>query len=308
MTDPSILSLEAFVAEARKTPPIPTAIIDATERNVIEAAVIAAKEGIITPILYGPKTIIEPVLNALGTRCCQIVHADTPDEAAEKGVEAVKAGQVRMLMKGHIHTADFLHPIIRDLRQSSRISHVFATEIPTYHKLLLVTDAAINISPNLMVKAAILQNAIDTARLLGIERPKAAALSAIEVINPQIPSTIDAACLSKMAQRKQIHGAIVDGPLAFDNAISAESAAIKQIDSPVAGDVDILLTPDLVSGNILYKDLEYLGSAKFAGVVIGAKVPAILTSRSGSAKELLTSASFGKLIDERQQKQKKTGQ
>lgn len=180
-----------------------------------------------------------------------------------------------------------------------RISHVFLADLKTYPKLLYITDAAININPDLSTKMHIVQNAVDFSRLLGVETPKVAALSAVEVVNPAIASTVDAACLAKMADRGQIKGAVVDGPLAFDNAISAESAEVKGIHSPVAGDVDILMVPDLVSGNILGKDLEYLAGAQMAGFVIGTKVPIILTSRSDPPRARLISCAVAALANYR---------
>jgi phosphate butyryltransferase len=203
-------------------------------------------------------------------------------------------------MKGHIHTDEFLHPILaHHLQGKKRISHVFLADLKAYPKLLYITDAAINISPDLTTKMHIVQNAVDLAILLGVTKPKVAALSAVEVVNPAIPSTIDAACLTKMAERGQIEGAIVDGPLAFDNAISAESARVKGIKSPVSGDVDILVVPDMVSGNILSKDLEYLASAQMAGLVVGTKVPIILTSRSDPPRARLISCAVAALASHR---------
>ncbi|MCX8049638.1 MAG: bifunctional enoyl-CoA hydratase/phosphate acetyltransferase [Methylohalobius sp.] len=199
-------------------------------------------------------------------------------------------------MKGWIHTDVLMHPVLQHLRTGRRVSHVFVAELPSYHKLLYITDAAIHIDPDLKQKAAIVQNAVDLARLLGIERPKVAALSSVEIVKPEIPSSVDAACLSKMAQRRQIQHAIVDGPLAFDNAISKEAARIKHIDSEVAGDVDILLVPDLDAGNILAKDLAYLANATLAGVVVGAKVPIVLPSRSDPPQGRLASCAIAVLM------------
>jgi phosphotransacetylase len=204
-------------------------------------------------------------------------------------------------MKGYLHTDEMLHAVLRretGLRTDRLLSHVFILEVPTYHKLLLITDAAINIHPGISEKASITQNAVDLARRIGVERPKVAALSSVETINPNIPSTIDAACLSKMADRGQIRGAIVDGPLAFDNAISAEAAADKAIDSPVAGDADILVVPDLDAGNILSKNLEYLASAKVAGIVMGAVAPMVLTSRSDPPRARVYSLALAGLLGE----------
>jgi phosphotransacetylase len=291
--------LDDLLAEAKALPPAVTAVVDAGERHVLEAAQQAAEAGLIEPLLIGRRDDIAPLQAELG---CDypILDAATPEAAAASGVQSVKDERVKLLIKGHLHTAEFLHPILKELRRAPRLSHVFAAELDLYPRLLFITDAAINIAPNLETKAQILQNAIDLARLLGNERPKAAALSAIEVVNPAVPSTVDAACLAKMAERGQIKHALVDGPLAFDNAISAESARIKGIDSAVAGAVDILLAPDLVSGNILYKDLEYLASARFAGIVLGASIPVVLTSRADPESVRLASLALARVAHHRE--------
>lgn len=294
-----IKHLEDLIAEAKSLPPAVTAVVDAGERHVLEAAHQAAQAGLIEPLLIGRRDLIDSLSAELG---CDypIIEADTSEDSAAAGVEAVKDGRVKLLIKGYLHTAEFLHPILKELRRAPRISHVFAAELDRYPQLLFITDAAINIEPNLEIKAQILQNAIDLARLLGISQPKAAALSAIEVVNPAVSSTIDAACLAKMSERGQIKNALVDGPLAFDNAISADSARIKGINSPVAGQVDILLVPDLVSGNILYKDLEYLAGARFAGVVLGASVPIVLTSRADPEPVRLASLALARVAHHRE--------
>jgi len=211
----------------------------------------------------------------------------------------VLEGKVAALVKGWIHTDELMRPVLRKLRTARRVSHVFVADLPSYHKLLFITDAAINIAPDLATKAAILQNAVDLARILGVAEPKVAALSAVELVKPSIPSTLDAACLSKMAQRGQIAHAEVDGPLAFDNAISRDAARVKRINSPVAGNVDIVLAPDLDAGNILAKDLEYLAGAVLAGIVVGARVPLMLTSRSDPPAARLLSAAIAVLLRQR---------
>jgi phosphotransacetylase len=282
-------------------PAMPIAVIDADERHVLEGACEAAEAGYIDPVLIGDEKRIRSLLTSIdASKKFRIVHAPVVDAMAEKGVELFEKGEVKALIKGHIHTDEFLHPILaHHLQGKKRISHVFLADLKTYPKLLYITDAAINISPDLPTKMHIVQNAVDIARLLGVKEPKVAALSAVEVVNPAIPSTIDAACLAKMADRGQIEGAIVDGPLAFDNAISAESAKVKGISSPVAGDVDILMVPDLVSGNILGKDLEYLAGAQLAGFVVGTKVPIILTSRSDPPRARLISCAVAALVSHR---------
>lgn len=295
-------NFDALLDAVHDLPPLPVAVVDAAEEYVLEAACEAKQRKIIEPILIGDRKRIEDILATMES--CpefQIVDAGTDGQAAEKGVDLVATGSAQAVMKGHIHSDAFLHPILARLRTRERMSHVFVADLATYPKLLCVTDAAINISPSLMDKAQILQNAVDFLRLLGIDEPKAACLSAVEVINPQIPSTMDAACLSKMADRGQIAHALVDGPLAFDNAVSLKAAQIKGIRSAVAGDVDILLVPDLVSGNILVKDLEYLAQATLAGIVLGGQVPIILTSRSDPPRARLVSAALAVLMHARQQ-------
>lgn len=296
-------NFDALLATVAPLDDIPVAVVDAAEEHVLRGACEAKQQSIIEPILIGDEKRIRQLLAemgmpASGASCPNFQIIDVPNSvsAAEKGVEMVLTGAVKALMKGHLHSDAFLHPILARLRTDRRLSHIFVADLKTYPKLLLISDAAINISPDLLTKAAILQNAIDLAHILDVAEPKAAILSAVEVINPAIPSTVDAACLSKMAERGQIQGALVDGPLAFDNAISRESAEIKGIHSAVAGDADILIVPDLVSGNILAKDLEYLAGATLAGIVMGAKVPIILTSRADPARARLVSAALAALV------------
>ncbi len=285
--------MRRLVDEARKFPPVSVAVVDAGEEHVIEGAREAALAGLIEPVLIGRRREIERVMEGLDY---PIIETDSEQDAASLGVEQVKEGKASALMKGWIHTDVLMHPVLANLRTGKRISHVFVVELATYHKLLFVTDAAINIAPDLLAKVSIVQNAVDLARLFGIERPKVAALSAVEQVKPAIFSTIDAACLSKMAERGQIRNAVVDGPLAFDNAISREAALTKNIKSEVSGDVDILLAPDLDSGNILAKDLEYLAGATMGGIVVGAKVPIMLPSRSDPPSARIVSAAIASLL------------
>jgi phosphotransacetylase len=294
-------NFEDMLKAVQGLPAMPIAVINADEQHVLEGACEAAEAGYVDPILIGDENSIRNILKTITcTKKFRIIHAPVEDAMAEKGVELFEKGEVKALMKGHIHTDEFLHPILaHHLQGKKRISHVFLADLKTYPKLLYITDAAINISPDLYTKIHIVQNAVDISRLLGVEEPKVAALSAVEVVNPAIPSTVDAACLAKMADRGQIQGAIVDGPLAFDNAISAESARVKGIKSPVSGDVDILVVPDLVSGNILGKDLEYLAGAQMAGFVVGAKMPIILTSRSDPPRARLISCVVAALASHR---------
>jgi phosphate butyryltransferase len=293
--------LDDYVTEARKHPPKRVAVAAAANALVLRSIVLAQEEGLIEPLLIAPRADIEGVAAEAGIALdgMEIVSTDTTVQSAEVSVDLVREGKADVLMKGHLHTNDFLRAVLRNgagLRTDRLLSHVFIMQIPMYHKLLLITDAAINIAPDLMQKAQILQNAIDMLVQLGIERPKAAVLSAIETINPKIPSTVDAACLHKMSERGQIRHALVDGPLAFDNAISSEAAREKELVSAVAGDVDILLVPDLDAGNILYKNLVYLANAQIAGVVMGAKAPIVLTSRADTVEARIHSLALAGLL------------
>ncbi|MCA9218251.1 MAG: bifunctional enoyl-CoA hydratase/phosphate acetyltransferase [Planctomycetales bacterium] len=293
--------LKALMDQAMELPCLKMAVVDAGERHVMEGVAEAVKHGLIDPVFIGVRHRIEQTAGEAGVQLQghRVVDAMSEVDAARQGTEMAVAGDVQGLMKGWLHTDVLLHPVLDRLRTARRLSHVFIVELSSYPKLLFVTDAAINIAPDLMQKAAIVQNAVDLARVLGIERPKVAALSAVEVVKSDIGSTIDAACLSKMAQRRQIRHAIVDGPLAFDNAISLEAAQTKEIESDVSGDVDILLAPDLNSGNILAKDLEYLAGAVMAGVVIGAKVPIVLPSRSDPPESRLASMAVATIMHHR---------
>ncbi len=254
----------------------------------------AARIGLITPVLVGPERLIREIAEReqLDISAFRIVDVESPIGSAKRAVELVHAGEVEALMKGSLHTDELLGAVVHSttgLRTGRRISHCFLMDVPTYPKPLIVTDGAVNIHPDLKTKRDICQNAIELAHVLGNPKPLVAILSAVETINPDIPSTIDAACLCKMADRGQITGGILDGPLAFDNAINFEAAHTKKIESPVAGQADILLVPDLESGNILAKQLIYLARADAAGIVIGARVPIILTSRSDSVKARMAS-------------------
>jgi phosphotransacetylase len=299
---PAALSprIAAIVDLARRHPPLPVAVVDAQEAHVLAGVIEASDHGLIEPVLLGPRPAIEAVCRQLDCAPDRFPILDVADAtpSAEAGVQLVLEGRAAALVKGWIHTDELMRPVLARLRTARRVSHVFVADLPSYHKLLFITDAAINIIPDLAVKAEILQNAVDLARILGVARPKAAALSAIELVKPSIPSTIDAACLSKMAQRGQISEADVDGPLAFDNAISRDAARIKEINSPVAGDVDIVLAPDLDAGNILAKNLEYLAGAVLAGIVIGARVPVMLPSRSDPPAARLASAAIAVLLNQ----------
>jgi phosphotransacetylase len=303
-------SFDDILAAVQDLPPLPVAVVDAEEEHVLQGASEGAKAGYIDPILIGEEERIRTLLERLGIRDpFTVIQARSEEEAAEAGVTLIMDGKAKALMKGHLHTDQFLHPILaHHLQGKGRLSHVFIADLKTYPKLLYLTDAAINISPDLLIKADIVRNAVALGHRMGLSVPKVAALSAVENINPAIPSTVDAACLAKMADRGQISGALVDGPLAFDNAISAESARIKGIRSEVSGDADILLVPDLVSGNILAKDLEYLAGARLAGLVVGSPVPIILTSRADPPDARSISCAVAKLVDHRQATEVGAGQ
>jgi phosphate butyryltransferase len=296
-----ITRLQQLVDLARENPPTRVAVAAAAHRLVLQSVQRALTLGLVVPLLVGREEDIREQAEAIGWELAdeQIVSTATNKAAAEAAVDLVRQGEADVLMKGYLHTDEMLRAVLqheRGLRTDRLLSHVFVLEVPTYHKLLLITDAAININPDITQKASITQNAVDLARQLGVERPKVAALSSVETINPTIPSTVHAACLSKMAERGQIKGAIVDGPLAFDNAISAEAASDKGINSPVSGDVDVVVVPDLDAGNILYKNLEYLASARMAGIVMGASAPVVLTSRSDPPRARVYSLALAGLL------------
>jgi phosphotransacetylase len=254
----------------------------------------AAQKKLIVPILVGPAGKIKDTAKSAGIDLGKLEIVDAPHShaSAEQAVALVREGRAEVLMKGSLHTDELLSAVVsreKGLRTGRRISHAFLMDVPTYHKVLIVTDAAINIAPVLEDKMDICQNAIDLAIALGRERPKVAILAAVETVNSKMPATLDAAALCKMADRGQITGGVLDGPLAFDNAISADAAKTKGIKSEVAGDPDILLAPDLEAGNILAKQLSFLANADSAGLVLGAKVPIILTSRADSVRSRIAS-------------------
>ena len=273
---------------------IPVAVCHPCGKEALEGPIEAARLNLIDPILVGPKSTIQTLAESLNLDISAYRLVDTmhSHDSAAKAVALCRSGEAEALMKGSLHTDEMMREVVSKttgLRTERRISHVFAMDVPTYPKPLFITDAAINIYPDLETKVDILKNAIQLAHALNIAQPKVAILSAVETVNPKIPATIDAAALCKMADRGQITGALIDGPLAFDNAISKEAVLIKGIKSPVAGDADILLAPDLEAGNMLGKQLIYFGKADSAGVVMGARVPIVLTSRADSAEGRLAS-------------------
>jgi phosphate acetyltransferase len=292
---------EALIERAKALGRVPTAVVHPCDESSICAAIEAGAAGLIEPILVGPTRKMQAAAARAGLdlRSLRIVDQPHSHAAAAKAVALVRQGEAELLMKGSLHTDELMHEVTAHetgLRTARRISHVFLMDVPTYHKPLFVTDGAINIAPTLEDKLDICQNAIDLARALGVERPRVAILSAVETVTSKIPSTVDAAALCKMAERGQITGGILDGPLALDNAISAEAARAKGIVSPVAGDADILVAPDLEAGNILAKQLTFLANAEAAGIVLGARVPIILTSRADSVRNRMASCAIAVLL------------
>jgi phosphotransacetylase len=288
---------ESLIQSSRGEQATPTAVAYPCEERALTAAVEAGDAGLIVPILVGPEGLIRDLGASLGLDLSKvsIVDAGGPEESAARATALVHSHDAQMLMKGSLHTDQLIRAVLdRDqgLRTTRRLSHVFMFDVPTYPKPLFVTDAAINIAPTLAEKADICRNAIELGHAIGIESPKVAILSAVEVVNPAMPSTLDAAALCKMADRGQISGGRLEGPLAMDNAISPAAARTKHIDSDVAGDADILLVPDLEAGNILYKNLTYLARADAAGIVLGARAPVVLTSRTDTVRTRLASCAL----------------
>jgi len=294
---------DRLIARARSLPPTPTAVAHPCDRSSLEGAVQAAESGLIVPILVGPADRIAAVAKEHGLDISryEVVDAEHSHAAAETAVRLVREGRAEALMKGSLHTDELMGAVVKretGLRTARRVSHCFVMDVPRHPDALIITDAAINIAPTLEEKADILQNAIDLAHALGMDDVRVAVLSAMETINAKVPSTLEAAALCKMVDRHQITGAKVDGPLALDNAIDPEAAAIKKIDSPVAGRANVLLVPDLEAGNMLAKSLSFLAGADAAGIVLGAKVPIILTSRADSVPTRLASCAVAGLVAE----------
>jgi phosphotransacetylase len=292
---------EQLLLRCRGLERVPTVVAHPCEESALAGPVDAGAKGLIAPILVGPAAKIQEVAKSAGIKLGAVEIVDTPHShaSAAKAVELVREGRAELLMKGSLHTDELLSAVVAretGLRTGRRLSHVFLMDVPTYHKVLVVTDAAINIAPTLEEKADICQNAIDLATALGVERPKVAILGAVETVTSKMPATLDAAALCKMAERGQIQGGILDGPLAFDNAISRQAAETKGIASAVAGDPDILLVPDLEAGNILAKQLIFLANADSAGLVLGARVPIILTSRADSVRSRIASCAVAALL------------
>ncbi|HET8638511.1 MAG TPA: bifunctional enoyl-CoA hydratase/phosphate acetyltransferase [Acidobacteriaceae bacterium] len=299
MLAPSLFEL--LIDDCKGRAPVPMAVCWPCTEVALAGAVEAAESGLILPQLVGPAAELYRIADLAGINVgkYELVDVSTEHEAAAKSTELCRAGYSKALMKGSLHTDLMMQYVVAKdsgLHTSRRISHVFIMEAPLYRRPLLITDAAINIQPRLEEKVDIVRNAIDLAHILGNPRPKVAILSAIETVNSKIPSTLDAAALCKMADRDQITGAILDGPLAFDTAVSREAAAVKLLHSPVAGEADIVVVPDLESGNMLAKQLEYLGGARLAGIVLGAKMPIVLTSRADSAETRAASCAVASVL------------
>jgi phosphate butyryltransferase len=293
---------DRLLATARALPALSTAVVCPGDGKVLRGVLLAAEAGLIEPVLVGPRAATKTVAREIDADIdgFEIADAEDDHDAARRAVALVREGKVANLMKGHLHTDVFLSAVVRrdaGLRGSRRLSHVFVMDLPGRPAPLLITDAAINIAPTLEIKVDIVQNAIDLSRAIGIKTPLVGILSAVEVVNPAIPSTIDAAVLSKMAERGQIRGGVVDGPLAMDNAVDLEAAKGKGIHSLVAGHADVLVVPNLESGNMLAKELTFVARAEAAGVVMGAQVPLILNSRADDERSRLASAAIALLVE-----------
>lgn len=303
--EPRRLPFDALLQNAAALGPIPVAVVHPCDALSLQGALQAARAGLIEPILVGPQAKIRRAadLAALDISASRIEDVPHSHAAAARAVGLVRSGIAVALLKGALHTDELMAEVVdreRGLRTERRASHVFALDVPTYPKLLLLTDGALNISPGLLDKRDIVQNAIELADAVGIAVPQVAILSAVETVNPRIGSTIDAAALCKMRDRGQITGALLEGPLAFDNAVSVAAAAAKGIDSPVAGHADILVVPDLMTGNMLAKQMIYLAGASAAGIVLGTRAPIALTSRADSVHSRVVSCALARLLVKRQ--------
>jgi len=300
---PSHEKYDLLIGRCKSIPPTLTAVAHPCDEASLKGAVDAARVRLIEPILVGPPARIRELAAKLGLDISRyrLVETGYSQESAAKAVELVRNAEAEALMKGSLHTDELMAAVVKadtGLRTARRISHCFVMDVPGHAEPLIITDAAVNIAPTLKDKIDIVQNAIDLARDLGTTEVRVAILSAMETVNPDVPSTLEAAALCKMADRGQITGALVDGPLALDNAISPEAAKIKKIDSPVAGRANVLVVPDLEAGNMLAKSLTFLAGADAAGIVLGAKVPIILTSRADSLTARLASCAIATLVAE----------
>ena len=301
MTSRTHTQYERLLARAKKLPAVPTAVVHPCDESSLTGAVDAARMGLIAPILVGPAQRIRAVAKqaSLDISGYEIVDAPHSHASAAEGVRLVREGRAECLMKGSLHTDELMAAVVAregGLRTARRISHCFVMDVPGYDHPLIISDAAVNIQPTLAEKVDIVQNAIDLGHALHFPEVRVAILSATETVNPKVASTVEAAALCKMADRKQITGGLLDGPLALDNAISPAAASIKQIDSPVAGQANVLIVPDMEAGNMLAKSLSFLAEADAAGIVLGARVPIILTSRADSELARLGSCAVAVLV------------
>jgi phosphate acetyltransferase len=292
---------ERLIERCKALSPTPTAVAHPCDESSLKGAVEAAQLGLLAPILVGPREKIQMLAKQFGLDISTYDIVDSPHShaAAEAAVHLVREGKAEMLMKGSLHTDELMGAVIAretGLRTARRISHCFVMDVPALEQAIIITDAAVNIFPTLEDKVHIVRNAIELAQAVGKQQPKVAILSAMETVNPKLPSTIEAAALCKMADREQITGGILDGPLALDNAINLNAAKIKKIKSPVAGQADVLVVPDLEAGNMLAKSLSFLADADAAGIVLGARVPVILTSRADSVLSRLASCAVAVLV------------
>jgi phosphate acetyltransferase len=292
---------ERLIEVCRTLPPLVVAVVHPCDRTSLESAVKAHEMGLISPLLVGPRERIREVAEECGLNIAGLPIVDAPHShaSAEKAVELVREAKAEALMKGSLHTDEVMAAVVKregGLRTQRRVSHCFIMDVPGHENVLIISDAAINIAPTLADKVDIVQNAIDLGHALRLEEVRVAILSAMETVNPKVPSTLEAAALCKMVDRHQITGALVDGPLALDNAIDPEAARTKKIDSPVAGRANVLIVPDLEAGNMLAKSLSFLAGADAAGIVLGARVPIILTSRADSLQSRLASCAIASLV------------
>lgn len=304
---PAQLASEGFpglLAQARALGAIRVAVVHPCDELSLRGALDAREAGLIEPVLVAPRERLAELATSIGVDLAGLAIEDVPHShaAAARGAELAGLGEVEALMKGSLHTDELLGAVLpaqAGLRTKRRLSHCFLMQTPAYPRPFIITDAAVNIAPGLEDKADIVRNAIELAHTIGVALPRVAILAAVESVNPRMPATLDAAALCKMADRKQITGALLDGPLAFDNAVSPEAARVKGIESPVAGQADVLVVPDLESGNMLAKQLEFMGQAASAGIAIGARVPIVLTSRADSRATRLASCAIAVLLAHR---------
>jgi phosphate acetyltransferase len=292
---------QRLIDYCKELPPMPTAIVYPCDASSLGGAIEAAKLGLIAPILVGPRASIEAVAkeNKISISDFPIVDAPYSEAAAVAAAQLVREGKAEAIMKGSLHTDELMGAVVKresGLRTGRRVSHCFIMDVPGHENALIITDAAVNIAPTLDEKVDILQNAIDLGHAMQLKEVRVAVLSAMETVNAKVPSTVEAAALCKMVDRHQITGAVVDGPLALDNAIDPEAARIKKIDSPVAGNANVLMVPDLEAGNMLAKSLSFLAGADAAGIVLGARVPIILTSRADSVQTRMASCAVAALV------------